>query len=371
MRNEVLRKPKQADILVVDDSINSLKLLNDLLSGQGYRVRPAANGDLALRSVAESVPDLILLDVKMPGMDGYEVCSRLKADEKTRQVPVLFISGIENTSSKIKDFDAGGVDYITKPFQPEEVLARVRIHLELRWLQLQLEQSHSELEKRVQARTAELTQAYQALQASETRFRGLFENSPVSIWEGDFSEVKLYLESLKDQDIGDFEAYLDEHPDTVARCAEQVAILDVNRVALELFGAPDKQALLEGLARTFTLENYETFRHQLSAIWDGEARMEQDAMVTTLDGEKRFVRVNWSVSPGHGKTFSRVLFSLVDITEKKRAEEKIKRQLAELRTWQDMTLDREDRVQELKREVNEQLERLGEPIRYPSQQRLP
>jgi PAS domain S-box-containing protein len=371
MSNDVFQMPEQANILVVDDSIDSLKLLADLLSGRGYHVRPAANGEMALRSVAEIVPDLILLDVKMPGMDGYEVCRRLKADEKTRRIPVLFISGIENITSKIRCFDAGCVDYITKPFQPEEVLARVRIHLELRWLQLQLERSHSELEERVQERTTELTQAYQALQASEIRFRGLFENSPVSIWELDFSKVKVYLEGLKDQNVDDFEAYLNENPDTVTRCAELVAVLDVNRVAVELFGAPDKQTLLEGLAKAFTGESYEPFKHQLLAIWEGESRMEQDAMVTTLDGEQRYVRINWSVSPGHEKTFSRVLCSLIDITEKKRAEEKIRRQLVELRAWQNMILDREDRVQELKREVNEQLERLGEPIRYFSQQGLP
>ncbi len=371
MSDDVLKKPEHADILVADDSIASLKLLTDLLAGRGYRVRPAANGELALRSVAESLPDLILLDVKMPGMDGYEVCGRLKADEKTRPVPVLFISGIEETASKIKGFDAGGVDYITKPFQPDEVLARVRIHLELRRLQLQLERSHSELEKRVQERTTELTDAYQALQASEVRFRSLFENTPVSIWEEDFSEVKAHLERLKDQNIDDFGAYLDEHPDTVTQCAELIDLLDVNQAAMELHRAPDKQTLLEGLTRTFTPEFYETFKHQLLAIWNGQTRMVQDAVVATLDGEQRFVTVNWSVSPGHEKSLSRVLVSLIDITDKKRAEEKIKRQLAELQTWHDVMLDREDRVQELKREVNEQLQRLGEPIRYPSQQRLP
>jgi PAS domain S-box-containing protein len=371
MSNDVCEMPEQANILVVDDSIESLKLLADLLSGRGYHVRPAANGEMALRSVAEIVPDLILLDVKMPGMDGYEVCRRLKADEKTRRIPVLFISGLETISGKIRCFDAGCVDYITKPFQPEEVLARVRIHLELRWLQLQLEKSHSELEERVQERTAELTQAYQALQASEIRFRGFFENSPVSILELNFSKVKSYLEGLKDQNIDDFEMYLNEHPDTVVRCTELVDLLDVNRVAVELFGAPDKQTLLEGLAKTFLKESYEPFKHLLLAIWDGEYRTEQDAKVTTFDGEERYVRINWSVSPDHEKTFSKVLCSLIDITEKKRAEEKIRRQLAELQAWQNMILDREDRVQELKREVNEQLKRLGEPIRYFSQQGIP
>jgi len=368
MNDDVLQTPEQADILIVDDSINSLKLLTDLLSGLGYRVRPAANGEMALRSVAESVPDLILLDVKMPGMDGYEVCSRLKTNEKMRQVPVLFISGIESTTSKIKGFAAGGVDYITKPFQSEEVVARVGIHLELRRLQLQLERSHSEMEKRVQERTAQLTQAYEALQASEVRFRGLFENSPVALWENDFSATKAYLESLKDQNVGDLEAFLIEHPDRVRHCGRQVNLLNVNMAAVELFGAPDKQALLKGLSKTFTPESFETFKRQLLAIWNDETKMVQDTMVATWAGEQLFVRVNWSVSPGHEKTFSRVLVSLIDFTEKIRSEKKIKRQLAELRSWQNVTLDREDRVQELKREVNEQLERLGEPIRYASQQ---
>lgn len=371
MSNNVCEMPEQAEILVVDDSIDSLKLLADLLSGRGYHVRPAANGEMALRSVAESLPDLILLDVKMPGMDGYEVCRRLKADEKTRWIPVLFISGIGNISCKIECFKVGCVDYITKPFQSDEVLARVQIHLKLRWLQLQLERSHSELEARVQERTAELTQAYQALQVSEIRFRGLFEHSPVSIWELNFSKVKDYLESLEDKNVDNFEAYMNEHPDTVKQCADQVAVLDVNCAAVELFGAPDKQTLVEGLVEVFKTESYESFKQQLFAIWEGEFRMQQYAMVTTLDGNQRYVRINWSVSPGHEKTLSRVLCSLTDITEKKRAEEKIRRQLLELQTWQNMILDREDRVQELKREVNEQLERLGDPIRYPSQQGLP
>ncbi len=371
MSNDVLQMPEQADILVVDNAIDSLKLLDDLLSGRGYHVRPAANGEMALRSVAESVPDLILLDVKMPDMDGYEVCRRLKADEKTRQVPVLFISGIKNISSKIKGFDIGGVDYITKPFQSDEVLARVRTHLELRWLQLQLERSHSELEKRVQNRTIELTQAYQALQASEVRFRDLFENSPVSLWEGDLSKVKAFIERLKDQKIDDLEAYLVNHPNAVMRCAKQIALFDVNREAVELFGAPDKQTLLERLADIFTSESVGAFKQLLVSIWDGETKMEQEGVFTRLDGNRRFVKINWSISPSQEQTFSRIVFSIVDITEQKQAEEKVKRQLAELRAWQNMILDREDRVQELKREVNEQLERLGEPIRYPSQQETP
>lgn len=370
MANDVLQMPEQADILIVDNALESLKLLDDLLSGQGYHVRPAANGEMALRSVAESAPDLILLDVKMPGMDGYEVCRRLKADEKTNQVPVLFISGVNNVSSKIKGFETGGVDYITKPFQADEVLARVRIHLELRWLQMQLERSHSELEKRVQNRTAELIHAYQALQTSEGRFKDLFENSPVSLLEGDLSKVQAFIERLKDQKVDDLEAYLAEHPNALMQCAKQIALFGVNREAVELFGAPDKLTLLERLKDIFASEFLGSFKNLLLSIWDGETKMEQDGVFTRLDGNQRFVKIRWSISPSQEQTFSRIFFSIVDITDQKQAEEKIKRQLAELRVWQNMILDREDRVQKLKNEVNEQLERLNEPIRYPSQQKI-
>jgi DNA-binding NtrC family response regulator len=124
--------PAPADILVVDDTPANLRLLTDLLAKHGYRVRPASDGALALQSVAAKTPDLILLDVSMPDMDGYEVCRRLKADEKSRRIPVIFISAFGDTQQKVTGFEAGGVDYITKPFEAEEVLARVRTHLQLR-----------------------------------------------------------------------------------------------------------------------------------------------------------------------------------------------------------------------------------------------
>lgn len=121
-----------ADILVVDDTPANLRLLTDLLVKHNYRVRPASDGALALKSVAAKAPDLILLDVSMPDVDGYEVCRRLKADEQSRCIPVIFISAFGDTQQKVAGFAAGGVDYITKPFESEEVLARVRTHLQLR-----------------------------------------------------------------------------------------------------------------------------------------------------------------------------------------------------------------------------------------------
>lgn len=127
-------------ILVVDDSTGNLQLLLNLLTERGYTVYPASDGELALEFVQSTLPDLILLDIKMPGMDGYEVCRRLKADVRSAAIPVIFLSALEDERDKVKGFQAGGVDYITKPFQPEEMLARVRTHLRIRELTEGLEQ---------------------------------------------------------------------------------------------------------------------------------------------------------------------------------------------------------------------------------------
>lgn len=130
----------QGDILIVDDTPANLRLLSQMLSEHGHTVRAAASGPRALESVEAVVPDLILLDIRMPGMDGYEVCHRLKADDRTRDIPVIFISALDEAQDKVAAFDAGGVDYITKPFHLQEVVARVRTHLSLRYLQKQLQE---------------------------------------------------------------------------------------------------------------------------------------------------------------------------------------------------------------------------------------
>jgi two-component system, cell cycle sensor histidine kinase and response regulator CckA len=140
------------DILVVDDNPAGLQLLTRILADNGYRVRPATDGPLALQSVAAKLPDLILLDIKMPGMDGIEVCRRLKADERSRDIPVIFVSAVQEPEAKTRGFDVGGLDFINKPFETGEVLARVRTHLRLSELTKRLEQKVAE-------RTLELTKA--------------------------------------------------------------------------------------------------------------------------------------------------------------------------------------------------------------------
>lgn len=158
--------PAPAEILVVEDTPASLELLTDLLRGAGYAVRPAQEGRMALRSALARPPDLILLDIRMPGMDGYEVCRRLKTDPRTRDVPVIFLSALRDTGNKVQAFEFGAVDYISKPYQPDEVLARVRTHLDLHRLR-------SRLEDLVAERTAQFQEADASLRASQARLQEL------------------------------------------------------------------------------------------------------------------------------------------------------------------------------------------------------
>ncbi|MDO8803943.1 MAG: hybrid sensor histidine kinase/response regulator [Elusimicrobiota bacterium] len=132
-------------VLMVDDTPANLELLSGMLKGRGYKVRAAVSGELALRAIRNDPPDLILLDITMPDMNGYEVCAKLKADEKLKEIPVIFLSALTETMDKVKAFGAGGVDYITKPFQFEEVEARVETHLELRRQKRLLQENHDKL----------------------------------------------------------------------------------------------------------------------------------------------------------------------------------------------------------------------------------
>jgi len=188
----------KADILVVDDTIANLDLLKNLLSMEGYTVRPVPNGALALQAATTVPPDLILLDINMPKMDGYDVCRHLKADPRTRDVPVIFLSALSKGLDKVTAFDVGGVDYVTKPFQIDEILARIRTHLELHRLQQKLEQ-------RVEERTAELIQ----LNSANSRFvpheflQFLNRKSIVDLKLGDHIQQKM---SILFSDIRNFTA---------------------------------------------------------------------------------------------------------------------------------------------------------------------
>jgi adenylate cyclase len=163
---------QQGKILLVDDMPNDLKLLTTALTKHGYEIVSALEGATALSKARDEKPDLILLDIRLPGMDGYEVCKRLKADAVTRDIPVLFVSSVSDAQGKVKAFEVGGVDYITKPVQAEEMLARVEHQLHLRKLQQRLEEQNVRMQLEIQER-----------QQADERYRSIFENSIDGIFQ--------------------------------------------------------------------------------------------------------------------------------------------------------------------------------------------
>jgi PAS domain S-box-containing protein len=167
MIDPMIQNTDRYDILIVDDTPDSLEFLGRILEEHGYPVRPAPNGRLALESVAARLPDLILLDVKMPEMDGLEVCRHLKSNAHSRNVPVIFISAYGETAKKVEGFKAGGVDFITKPFEREEVLARVDIQLRLHELTEHLEQLVDQRTRQLQHEIAERNRTEEILQEKD------------------------------------------------------------------------------------------------------------------------------------------------------------------------------------------------------------
>ncbi len=169
----------KGNVLLVDDQPHNLHLLSDLLEEQGYEVRQALNGEIALQAAALSPPDLILLDINMPQMDGYTVCQRLKANLSTQHVPVIFVSALDEAWDKVKAFSVGGIDYIAKPFKVVEVLARVENQIKIQHLQ-----------KQILAQNAQLQQAIQELQRlaaidelTQVANRRRFEDYLASEWQ--------------------------------------------------------------------------------------------------------------------------------------------------------------------------------------------
>ncbi|BAZ40840.1 response regulator receiver signal transduction histidine kinase [Calothrix sp. NIES-4101] len=168
MMDDFFSKPMH--ILLVDDNPNNLKVLSEAIQGYGWKARMATDGESAIEQTEYAAPDLILLDVMMPGIDGFETCRRLKANAITQNIPVIFMTALSDATDKVKGLEIGAVDYITKPFQQEEVIARLKLHLKISYLTRTLEQ-------RVEERTIELTQSLQQLQQAQLQ---LIQNEKMS-----------------------------------------------------------------------------------------------------------------------------------------------------------------------------------------------
>ncbi|UKP00077.1 response regulator [Nostoc sp. UHCC 0870] len=238
-------------ILVVDDTLTNLEIISVALIAAGFAVATASNGEQAIEKIQSRLPDLILLDVMMPRMDGFETCKYLKSNSVTQDIPVIFMTGITDTDSKVNGLNLGAVDYITKPFQKEEVLARIKTHLQLRSLTKNLEQ-------RVAERTAKLDNALRELQEFQVQLvkqekmsvlgqlvTGIAHeiNNPVSCIYGNLGHSFTYFQNM----INLIDLYQHHYPEPVIQIQEEITAMDLEYIRADL---PNLiSAMKEGIQR--------------------------------------------------------------------------------------------------------------------------
>ncbi|WP_374703972.1 response regulator [Nostoc sp. CENA543] len=225
-------------ILLVDDNPNNLKVLSEAIQGCGWKALMATDGESAIAQAEYAHPDLILLDVMMPGIDGFETCQRLKSHTSTKNIPVIFMTALSDATDKVKGLEIGAVDYITKPFQQEEVIARLKLHLKISHLTKTLEQ-------RVQERTAELSQSVQQLQQTQLQLIqsekmstlgqlvagiGHEINNPVGFLGGNRTHIEQYVQDL----LRLLQLYEQKLPDPDAEIEELIEEIDLEYIVEDL-----------------------------------------------------------------------------------------------------------------------------------------
>ncbi|MGB3239987.1 MAG: response regulator [Geitlerinemataceae cyanobacterium] len=222
------------DILIVDDTADNIRFLSTMLLEQGYNVRKAINGQMALTAVQTVLPDLILLDINMPGMNGYEVCEKLKSDDRTCSVPVIFLSALDDVEDKVKAFQVGGSDYISKPFQFAEILARVEHQLALQSLQQQLHSKNIQLQDtlvELQKTQAQLIQQEKALAIGQIVAGIAHEiNNPISFIYSNITPAREYITDL----LSLIELYQKQYPHPSERIKNKIHDIDLDFLATDL-----------------------------------------------------------------------------------------------------------------------------------------
>ncbi len=274
MLQSATNRPK-ADILVIDDTPENLALLSQILKDKNYKVRSVTKASTGLRGAKAAPPDLILLDVKMPEMNGYEVCQHLKADESTCDIPVIFISALGDVLDKVKAFEVGGVDYITKPLQVEEVLARIETHLTIRRLQQQLQAQNQQLQQEISERAA-----------AEEKFAKAFRSSP--------------------------------NPITITTLEDNLFV-DINRNFLEMSGYSQGEILDQSVVDFNLWVNPQVYDSSVQKLLENGSLHNQECELRTKKGEIKTVLLSIELIELNGITCT--LNIINDITEHKRLED--------------------------------------------------
>jgi signal transduction histidine kinase len=224
----------KADILVVDDTPNNIRLLSKMLIEQGYNVRKALNGQMALVAIQTTLPDLILLDINMPEMSGYEVCEQIKKNPRTSAIPIIFLSALDDAMDKVKAFQAGAADYITKPFYLEEVLARIQNQLTIKRLQTQLQDRNKELQQALtdlKTAQAQLVQKEKMIALGQMVAGIAHEiNNPISFIAGNLAPARSYIQAM----LYLINQYQQEYPNPTPAIRAAVAAVDLDFLSLDL-----------------------------------------------------------------------------------------------------------------------------------------
>lgn len=348
-----------ATILAVDDTPESLALQIDILTPAGYQVRPADSGELALAAVAANPPDLILLDVRTKGVNGLEVCRRLKAREETRHIPVILVSAFPDVKEWVEGLRLGAADYITKPFQAEELLTRVKAHLAVSRANVSLEQHAAALRQTNDNLQSEIVKR----QRVEDELRQSFDRAERS--------RRAMLSTLEDQKRAEDalsvlasrqEAILAAVPEIVMEVDNHKVYLWANQVGLDFFG----DDVIGREAACYFVGEQVTYQ-AVQSLFNGQQDLTYvESWQRRKDGEARLLAWRCRVLRDEHGNITGALSSARDITESRLAETRMAEQLDELRRWHSATLGREGRVLELKTEINDLLAQAGQAPRYPS-----
>jgi PAS domain S-box-containing protein len=296
-------------VLIVEDFEPDAFLIEQELRRGGCQVvcQRVETGPEMLLELNRHPWDVIICDYKLPGFGALAAMKLLK--ELELDIPFLIVSGVIGEETAVAIMKAGAHDYVMKNNLTRLVPAVAR----------EIRDAGERLERR---------KAEEQLRENEARFRLLFEDSPISLWEKDYSRINSYLDDLRQSGIADFVRYFQEHPEAVSECLQRIRVISVNKATLKMFKAEDQSVLQANFEQTFTPDSLQSFGRELAALSSGETTIALEGERRSLAGETFFVARRLQVMPGFEESLGKVGVSLIDLTERKRAQEAVQKALA-------------------------------------------